>query len=330
VSVAADLDAVRRLPTHLRDRYAIDVTKVSAIQGGHLFRVDRGDGPSWVARPFPPARPQERAERDAAVLRYLESIDYPAERCAHAEPLSTLNGWTILVSTFVEGHPPGNAGRANVPLDVFVEHGRLLGLLHSTPLPDELKRPAGSWHGDPAFEGAPREDIAAARAWLSEVEQNVAPDGSDALASLREQIDELDDCGDLPHAFVHPDFCAVNSITASDGHQVIVDWTGSGWGPRLNSLANLLVHTLGPHAGTADHRLDTVLDAYAEHVELMPDEIDALGPALRIRTLLFACYTYRIVVQSGSTPTGAEGWWPDHRATDALATKVAARAAKRS
>ena len=45
-----------RLLAHLRDRYGIDpvaATKLS-VHKSYVFRVDRNDGGSWVARAFPP------------------------------------------------------------------------------------------------------------------------------------------------------------------------------------------------------------------------------------------------------------------------------------
>lgn len=40
---------------HLRERYGIEVTGVVGLDAG-VFRVDRRDGPSWVARLFPADR----------------------------------------------------------------------------------------------------------------------------------------------------------------------------------------------------------------------------------------------------------------------------------
>ena len=56
-------------------------TKVSQ-HNDHVFRVDRGDGEPWIARVYPPARPEAGVEGDAAILRFLEQRDYPAERLA--------------------------------------------------------------------------------------------------------------------------------------------------------------------------------------------------------------------------------------------------------
>ncbi len=76
--------SAERLLAHLRDRYGIDAvaaTKLS-VHKTYVFRIDRNDGGPWVARAFPPARPRSGVEGDAAILRFLERQDYPAERLA--------------------------------------------------------------------------------------------------------------------------------------------------------------------------------------------------------------------------------------------------------
>jgi hypothetical protein len=86
--------APERLLAHLRDRYGIDpvaATKLS-VHKTYVFRVDRRDGEPWVARAFPPARPRAGVEGDAAILRFLERHDYPAERLAVDDAVSDFDG----------------------------------------------------------------------------------------------------------------------------------------------------------------------------------------------------------------------------------------------
>jgi len=44
---------------------------------------------------------------------------------------------------------------------------------------------------------------------------------------LREEVQATDDCEDLPHAFVHPDFVPANAIPTADERLVVVDWARS-------------------------------------------------------------------------------------------------------
>jgi Ser/Thr protein kinase RdoA (MazF antagonist) len=320
---------VRRLQTHLVNVYEISVDKVTPIEGGELYRVERHDGPDWVARPFPASRPLKRVEGDVEVLRFLEERGYPSERCAHPEPVSQLDGRSVLVTEFVEGAMPGQGGRSMVPLWAFEALGDLLGKLHAmTDLSKELKRPGGSWHGDPQYEGLPDRDIAAARAWLGSVQDRVPEPGREPYESLRELLSNTDACDDLPRALVHPDFVPVNAIATPGGRVTVVDWTGTGLGPRVASLANLLLSVVGKHEGSLTARVDAVVHGYRRHIELEDEELARLGEAMWIRPLLFGCFYYRSSVTSGYIPTGREPWWPDRKPIDSVARS--ARAAFRA
>ncbi|HEY7199212.1 MAG TPA: hypothetical protein VIC57_03320, partial [Candidatus Dormibacteraeota bacterium] len=90
--------ALDELPAHLEAVHGIGVAAVEPMPGGLLFRVERTDGSPWVARVFPSARPIERAHGDAEVLGFLEREDFPAERLAHPDPVSSLDGQGVLVT----------------------------------------------------------------------------------------------------------------------------------------------------------------------------------------------------------------------------------------
>ena len=81
----------------------------------------------------------------------------------------------------------------------------------------------------------------------------------------------------LPHAFVHPDFVAANALPTPDTRLIIVDWAGSGRGPRLWSLGFALFA-----AGARSPKLiDPLLSRYARHVRLEPEELERLKVAIR-------------------------------------------------
>ncbi len=83
-----------RLLIHLRDLYGIDATAVTQASwhNDHVFRVDRNDGDPWIVRVYPPARPTAGVEGDAAILRFLEQHNYPAERLATDNAVGDLDG----------------------------------------------------------------------------------------------------------------------------------------------------------------------------------------------------------------------------------------------
>ncbi|HUD79994.1 MAG TPA: phosphotransferase [Streptosporangiaceae bacterium] len=274
------------LPAHLERQYGIEITEVSRLDAG-VFRVDRRGGPPWVARVHVLGRPAERARDDAGVLRFLAEQDFPAERCAHPEPVSEMGGRAVMVTEFAEGGSWANTPASHRRL------GALLGRMHGLQAPDgpddpagavqrAVRRPAGSLHHLPPFEGAPRQDLAAAAAMLADLEGRVPPEHAATYEALLTLLDRGDDCRGLPEAFIHPDPAPVNVISAAAG-PVLVDWTGAGTGPRLASLA-VLLHSAGPrHAAE-------VLRGYGEHQELTAGELDRVEGALWIRPLWLAAW----------------------------------------
>jgi aminoglycoside phosphotransferase (APT) family kinase protein len=248
------------LAGHLTDCYGIRVTGLAELDTC-VYRVD---GPNWVARVFPETRSLGDVHGDAEILRKLEDGGFPAERRAHDEPVSEFAGRAVLVTNFVEGVPADKPGRT------FAYLGALLGRLHARD-GAEL-RPGGAWHH--LASGTPADEIAAAIALLDD-------------HRLIAEVCELDDCADLPHAFVHPDFVPANAITTAEGNVVIVDWAGSGRGPRLWSLGFLLWA-----AGMRSPKLlDIVVTRYRRHVTLEPGELERLAGAIKARPLLIDCWS---------------------------------------
>jgi len=259
---------VDALATHLADRYGVHVERLVELDQ-EVFRVD---GPSWVARRFSPDA-VEAVSGTAEILRRLAETPFPAERLAHEEPVSACGGRPVLVTEFVPGsHAPPTRR-------VFAGLGGLLGALNAraaTTMP-----PGGGWH-HLVPQGTVRDEIAAA---LSMVEN--ADGDPDARQTLGDELRGLDDCSDLPHGFVHPDFVPVNAIRSPEGGLTIVDWVGSGRGPRLWSLGFLL-YAAG--ARSLD-LIDAVLGYYRRHVELTPAELERLPDAIRARPLTLSCWS---------------------------------------
>src|SRR5207248_210936 len=103
-----------------------EITQLSP-HGAGVFRVDRADGPSWVARLFHDGgRPLESELGDIEILRHLEAQGFPAERVAHEEPLSRLADHDVLVTV----HAPGEAGAGAEQAEALAE---MLGRLHRLP-----------------------------------------------------------------------------------------------------------------------------------------------------------------------------------------------------
>ena len=95
---------VERIRSHLESRYGMEIDTISELDLG-VFRVDRREGPRWVARIFPSARPIDAVTGDAEILSLLAERDFPVERCATPEPVSELDGQGVLVTEHVEAVP---------------------------------------------------------------------------------------------------------------------------------------------------------------------------------------------------------------------------------
>jgi Phosphotransferase enzyme family len=199
------------LGAHLEERYGIAVAAIAPLDLG-VFRVDRRDGSRWVARVFSAERPLASVQGDAAILGALERAGFPAERCAHPEPVSEFLGQGVLVTGFLEDHGPVRPGRSAAIL------GAMLGRLHSHP--GTNLRPGGAWH-HLSFVGGPREEVAAASELLEDYLPRVGVRELGLFDRLRDEVAQTDDCHDLPHAFVHPDFVSANAIPTADGKLAI-------------------------------------------------------------------------------------------------------------
>jgi Ser/Thr protein kinase RdoA (MazF antagonist) len=287
-----------QLLAHLRDCYGIDpvtATKLS-VHKTYVFRVDRNDGEPWVARAFPPARPRAGAEGDAAILRFLERHDYPAERLAVDDPVSDFDGSAVLVTRFVESvQLPDGAEK-------FAMMGELLGRLHALPYDDSAGRPGGASGEDPSREGTPRQDLLAALSFLDAVDTRVAPAQRERFEQLRGQVRSADDGHGLPEGLLHGNLLhAPDHAVLSEQGPVAINWKASGRGPRLADFAYLVWGTgaWNPRRPNRE-RIGAAVNAYRRHVEPTDDELDRLEAVMYIRTLYLACFGYRRAVTNGT------------------------------
>jgi Ser/Thr protein kinase RdoA (MazF antagonist) len=288
-----------QLLAHLRDHYGIDAvaaTKLS-VHKTYVFRIDREDGEPWVARAFPPARPRGGVDGDAAILRFLERHDYPAERLAADDAVSDFGASAVLVTRFVEGVPlPDGPAK-------FAMMGELLGRLHALPYDDSVSRPGGASGEDPSREGTPRQDLLAALSFLDAVAALVAPAERERFERLRDKVRSADDGHGLPESLLHGNLLHAPDHAVLGGQgPVAINWKASGRGPRLADFAYLIWGTGSWHPRRPDQeRIDAAVSAYRRHVEPTDEELDRLEAVMYIRTLYLACFGYRRAVTNGQT-----------------------------
>ncbi len=288
-----------RLVAHLRDCYGIDpvaATKLS-VHKTYVFRIDRNDGSPWVARAFPPARPRAGVEGDAAILKFLERQDYPAERLAVDDAVSDFDGSAVLVTRFVEGvQLPDGAAK-------FAMMGELLGRLHALPPDDSASRPGGASGEDPSREGTPRQDLLGALSFLDAVDTKVAAAQRERFEQLRDQVRSADDGHGLPEGLLHGNLLhAPDHAVLSEQGPVAINWKASGRGPRLADFAYLMWGTGSWHPRQPNQEwIDAAVNAYRRHIEPTADELDRLEAVMYIRPLYLACFGYRRALTHGRT-----------------------------
>ena len=309
---------LEKLRTYLEKRYDIRIASLNRLDRG-VYRVDRKDGRSWVARIFPTTRAIEQVQGDADVLQFLEGQGFPAERCARPDPVSAPGGRGVLVTEFIEG--------VGMDLSEPTLHalGETLGRLNVIPAGSGgVIRRAGSLHHYSPRGGGPRSELDAAVSWLDAVADKVPASKLALLESLRERVARADDSHGLPEALIHPDPVPKNVISTPDSGLVLIDWTGAGWGPRLAPLAIMIWSCALGNGGWSTERVDPIVAGYRSHVRIGEDELSRLAGVMRVRPLIFACWRYRRAVASGEQPDGTEWWWPSDELVESISTRARA------
>jgi Ser/Thr protein kinase RdoA (MazF antagonist) len=268
---------------HLEASYGIRVTGLSELDVG-VYRVGRADGPDWVARVFPSGRPVAAVAGDAEILRFLTEHSFRTERTAASEPVSTLDGRGVLVTEYVDGVPRPQRRETIRRLGGFWSLGVMLGELHTLPGQGAISRAGGAWHH--LAEGHPREEIAAALRVLDRATDGLTGRDLTSAGPFRKEIEGFDSGDGLPEALIHPDFVLDNVVASAKRGLVLVDWTGAGQGPRMWSLAFLLLAA----GGRGLDRVDRAVTGYLTQVRPEPEELDRLGGMIRVRPAMFGVW----------------------------------------
>lgn len=311
-----------RLRAHLEARHGIEVEAMTELDLG-VWRIGRAEGPDWVARWFPARRTAEAVAGDAAILRLLAAHGFPAERCAADEPVSVLDDRSVLVTEWADPVPLGQRRDAIRAAGGLRRLGALLGQLSTldatVPTQAGVTRAGGAWHH--LADGLPSAEAAAASQMLADAAPVIPDAEREAFDALRAEVAALDTADGLPEGLIHPDFVLANVVATPDG-MVLVDWAGTGRGPRLWPLAFLLYE----QAARDPRRAAAVLLGYREHVTLEAEELRRLAAVAQARPLILRCWS---VCMGHLTPTQAMTATEKTKAlTETVATKIRAALAR--
>jgi hypothetical protein len=272
---------------HLEACHGIRVRGLTYLDLG-VYRVDRRDGPAWVARVFPASRPEHAAEGDAAILEVLADRGYTAERPAVADPVSVIEDQAVLVTECVAAVPQADRRDAIRSSGGLRRLGEMLGELQEMPADGAFARPGGGWHH--LVDGSPRDEITAAQALLDDCADLVIASDREDYDALRRELADLDGGDGLPQAPVHPDFVLANVIATPEPGMVVVDWAGAGTGPRIWPLAFLLWAEAAKNLA----RVGLVAEGYRRRIRLEPEELqrDRLEAMMRARPAVLAAWSF--------------------------------------
>ena len=302
-----------RLRSHLEDRYGIDVAAMTDLDVG-VWRVGRADGPDWVARWFPARRTAEAAAGDAEILRYVAAHEFPAERCAADQPVSTLDGRAVLVTEWAGPVPRRERREAIRGAGGLGRLGALLGRLHGLPPGvGAVARPGGAWHH--LADGPPAAEVAAAAQLLAGIAHLIPDAEREAYQALLAQVDALDAADGLPEALTHPDFVLAN-VVATPGGMVLVDWPGRAAGRGRGRWRSCST----PRAPRTCGGSTWCWPGYRRHVTLEDEELDRLAAIAQARPLVLGVWS---VCTGRATPTEALAHAAEAKT---LAEAIAARA----
>jgi Ser/Thr protein kinase RdoA (MazF antagonist) len=306
---------VADLRRHLEDTYGVKVTRMTPLEPwapDGVQRVDLEQDTSWVARTHGPVRPIAEVHGDADILRYLAHHDFPAERLAHPEPVSSYDSVSVIVTELL----PGENCRGDSSPATIHGIGRLLGRLHTLPATEgAVSRPAGGWHHLSQAGGGRDEDVRILRPLLAQAAARLPDREQRACQDLVGELESVDLGTDLPHCLINVDFGGPNTIKSGDELST-VDWTGSGRGPRVQSLGTLA--WVG-HPSL----IDAFVAGYRESTALEPEELDRLDRALVAHGLILQAWGAAF---RGVMPSAVLRWLAAERKTIELVVERTRRA----
>jgi len=152
------------------------------------------------------------------------------------------------------------------------------GLHQPLPLHHPLAMVVEIACSDVLLEGASRQDLLAALAFLDAVDTKVTTADRERFERLREEVRSADDGEGHPEGLLHGNLLhAPDHAILTDCGPVAINWTASGRGPRLADLAYAAWGTGSWNPRRSDpERIDALAGAYRRHIEPTDEELERL------------------------------------------------------
>lgn len=321
-----------KLLTDLVERYygaeGAVLQPLASDSGKRIYRVDRANGPRWVLRVYEAASDPSAAQTLLVTLLFLEEQMYPAERlvCSvdNTHIVTTDDGSQVLMTTFLEGKATDYSPATLRLL------GARLGQLHALPLAAEnaLARRL------PPAEMRPPTEVPWALGQLASVASRVPRHLQVWHETLREALQRIDPCEDLPRVFIHNDCHPGNTVHIPAGEVVLLDWEGAGLGAAVIDLGFLLISCdtespWTPPLPPGPARIKAVIEGYCQHHRLTSAELERLPDTMRFRSLVYGAWRFadtlargELEPTNGRQPIESQWWWKRYLAADELAERA--------
>ena len=297
--------AVQAIHLHSLSQYAFDWRGI--------YRVEQSQNVNWLLR----ACRQEGAEiwllKPAATLLFLEQQSYPAPRLIRTlsdELVGTAHGWWTLMVTFIEG----------IPVDYSLESLRLLastvGRLHTL----RLELAASTTPSIQASWKHPQQAVPACLQQLAQVREHVPPELQTFYDQVWATLERFQRATDLPETIIHGDCWPGNAVQTADGEIVLIDWDGSGFGPPILDLGNLLLtchfnQPHYPHISPDASLISAIVEGYCQQRHLTSSELEILVDAVRFDSAFHFARNLQSFLQ---------GNWHDHVGLQKIQIRYAA------
>jgi len=234
-----------------------------------------------------------------------------------------VEGWQLLVMTFVEGEP-----LVFSPASLRLLGARL-GQLHALD-------PVAAARAVPPLHRAgmlPTNELAWALRQLRAVEALVPESRRARYDWLLAAIAALDRCEGLPAAVIHNDCHPGNAVLTPEGEVVLIDWEGAGFGPAIIDLGFLLSSCdisvpWTPPLPPDPARLRAIIAGYRQHRQLNTAELARLPDAIHFRALVFGAVDFAARVRSDTRDEDLPWWLARYNAATTLAARAIAAFAR--